>query len=192
VPLLCFFHSGLSTKLSGLLFTYLLLSILTDIASFVIVRGYHQSNLLLIHAWVFVEVLFILVIYLDLLLSRRGAAIGVLLLVLAYITIRLALPYDYNSSFALLSSCVILFLGIKYFGVLMDRQVEADLLSDCMFWINSAIVFYFGVSLFISVSEAYLIKANPVLTKFIWIFQLSANILFHFLLAAGIWKTRRA
>jgi hypothetical protein len=190
VPLACFFRVGLSSSILRILFLYLLVSLLTDVSSFVLVRGLHVSNVDLIHGFVFVEACLVASLYFELFRLRIAHLVWPVLLLCLIMGLALIFPRDFGGLFALCTSTVILLLGMRYFDTMLSDLNVPRLTEHDMFWINSGVVFYFGATLFISASETFVREANILLTRFVWLIQLFSNTLFHIILAIGIWKTK--
>jgi hypothetical protein len=83
-------------------------------------------------------------------------------------------------------------LAVLYFQSVF-RQLEIPFLPDhYFFWINSALLFYFGTTLFITLFEDVLRYSWQTTYYMLWPIQLISNTLRNIILSVGLWKTRTA
>ena len=87
-------------------------------------------------------------------------------------------------------SVIILTLCVYYFYTVI-AELSIPVLTDYyFFWVNSALLFYFGTNLFLSFFENYIRNLGDQPQASLWSIHLISGIIFNLLLALGIWKVR--
>jgi hypothetical protein len=180
---------GLSS-LWRILAWYLLIALMVDLASFVLVKGLHKGNFNLIYTFNFVEAFFIGWFFKELFGVNRGLIVWFFGLAVVELSLFSLFPRDFNSIFAVLVSITFLLFCVYYFYQLMDDLAVTFLIGFPWFWVVSGIAFYFGISLFVTASEHFVRNSNVIAGRFVWCAQLVANIVFHCMLAIGVWKIK--
>ena len=174
-----------------ILLSYLVLSALADGISYYIVSVLHTGNALIFHGFRIVEVLLLSAFYFE---EYKWGKTWCVLFLCIIASIRLALwsfiPEDDNFIFNILSKTLLTGFGIYYFLRLFDRLDVPNLFQHAFFWINCAILFYFGVTLLIGIFEIFIKEISGVIGRFLWAIQLLCNTFFYFILAVGLWKKK--
>lgn len=93
-----------------------------------------------------------------------------------------------SSTFLSLS---ILLLSLIFFFRRMETITSRNEIFDYLFWFNSALLFFFGTTIIITLFESYIRFDSPEIFIFIWPIQLCANILFNLLLLRGLWAMKK-
>lgn len=92
-------------------------------------------------------------------------------------------------SYVITLCCVLAFgYSLIYFDHLLHTSPASNLAKVPFFWINSAIMYYYGMNLFIFIFSTYIfenLKDNEILL--VWIFHNVNNIIKNILLAIGIY-----
>lgn len=92
-------------------------------------------------------------------------------------------------SYVITLCCVLAFgYSLIYFDHLLHTSPASNLAKFPFFWINSAIMYYYGMNLFIFIFSTYIfenLKDNEILV--VWIFHNVNNIIKNILLAIGIY-----
>lgn len=138
-----------------------------------------------------VEGLFIIWLYYTIFESTMLKHVLRILFIL-YLTLAVLVQLGYISYEVLSAteSLVILSLCVYYFYTVI-AELSIPVLTDYyFFWINSALLFYFGTNLFISFFENYIRYLGNQAQASLWSIHLISGIIFNLLLAMGIWKAR--
>lgn len=93
-------------------------------------------------------------------------------------------------TYLMLCSQAILYSLLLFSSLINDRQMK-DLTRSSEFWINAGMLFSFGTTMCLTLFENYIFEINTELMYYTWSIQLVANIIFHLVLARGIWLMRR-
>lgn len=99
----------------------------------------------------------------------------------------LFMPITFTS---VLSALIPLLLALVNFYFIATETRFEKLTSEPFFWINSAILIHFGVSLvsFISVEA---ILGYPMVQMYLWTILIVSNIIHNILFSIGVWQMRR-
>ena len=96
-----------------------------------------------------------------------------------------------NANTEAIRDIMMIVCSITYFFVLLKDLPQRNLLEHPMFWINSAILFYFSCTFMLSLSLDYLILIlNDNLIGY-WTFRNFLRTLFCIIICIGIWKARK-
>lgn len=88
------------------------------------------------------------------------------------------------------SICFILYSLFLFYYVLRNLLFE-NLLGTSVFWINSAILFYFAGSLFLFVFSSYILGREPLNHLLLWAtIHTFFNLVYNLFLGIGFWKMR--
>lgn len=93
-----------------------------------------------------------------------------------------------SSTFLSLS---VLLLSLIFFFRRMETITSRNEIFDYLFWFNSALLFFYGTTIIITLFESYIRFESPEIFIFIWPIQLCANILFNLLLVRGLWAMKK-
>ncbi|XOV69345.1 MAG: hypothetical protein ACFHU9_09185 [Fluviicola sp.] len=80
-------------------------------------------------------------------------------------------------------------LSVAYFYVLLAKAEVKRLYSYHLFWINSAVLIYFGLAFLVNV-YSYILAWNGSLSLMLWPVLMVSNILFNSILSIGVWKMK--
>ncbi len=96
------------------------------------------------------------------------------------------MPITYTS---VISALIPLFLTLINFYFIATEARFKRLLKEPFFWVNSAILIHFGVSLvsFISVEA---ILGYPVVQMYLWTILIISNIIHNILFSIGVWRMK--
>ncbi len=94
------------------------------------------------------------------------------------------------NNFYIYVEITILILSIVYFFVEFVRMKIPDLTKHFFFWINSALMIYFGSSFFLFLFES-IIRSDDYLFNYTWPIQLISTIIMNLVIIVGTWKTRQ-
>lgn len=112
-------------------------------------------------------------------------------LIAAYIDYRI---YGLNSAYNFSPSVeciVIIFYSFFFFYYTLKKLIFENLLATPVFWINTAILFYFSGNLILFIFSSYMAKIDIIKYGILWaIIHTFFNLLYNFLLSVGFWKTK--
>jgi len=88
--------------------------------------------------------------------------------------------------------CIILvFYSLFFFFYVLIILIFVVFLAMPIFWINTAVLFYFSGNLILFVFSNYLAKSDPLGYVVLWsVIHTFFNVLFNVVLSVGFWKTR--
>ena len=89
-------------------------------------------------------------------------------------------------------SIILLFTSIYYFYYILNNLQIPKLNRFYFFWINSAILIYFSMSLCLFLFSAYILQSDQSILRPLWIIHNISNICFNLLIAKGIWVKKQA
>ncbi|MFT5777745.1 MAG: hypothetical protein ACI837_000693 [Crocinitomicaceae bacterium] len=198
VPLLLFAFIGSwktgTRNLLRLLFCMVILEVVTEYICGYLSLNY-INNQIVIHLYTVIFTTLIFFLYRKLIKSRPILYVGLGLLIIFYITAGSEFIANYNGpntyAYSTLSLISIFFSVALFFQMINDLNIDS-FRSNGYFWINSAILFYFGTTFCLTLFESYVHLEHPDLLMQIWPIQLLSNIIFYFMLSRGIWLINRA
>lgn len=80
---------------------------------------------------------------------------------------------------------------ITLYYILHDTEYT-DILSTSKFWVISAVLLYFGGSVFVFISTNYIAKLSREMFDLIWAIHAFAVIIFCSVLSIGLWKAKES
>jgi len=100
----------------------------------------------------------------------------------------------YNEPDNILSSyeaCLFIILSLYFLYKEIKERSVPRLNEYYFFWLNSAILVYFGISFFVFLFSVLLEKSDLKIYNFFKAFSLMVNITYNILLTVSIWKIRK-
>lgn len=85
---------------------------------------------------------------------------------------------------------ICILLSLFYLIEQFIRLEIPDLTRHLFFWVNSALMIYFGVGYFLFIFEK-IIRSDEILFSYIWPIQIVSTILLNSIITYGAWKTRQ-
>lgn len=168
----------------------LIVSVIADVTGYILIRN-EVSNLVINNLYFLASFVILSLLYGQLLSGGRRAI---------YIFIAFTICFFAWDSFTqqsitgvqsyVITLCSVLAFGYSliYFDHLLHTSPASDLAKFPFFWINSAIMYYYGMNLFIFIFSTYIfenLKDNEILV--VWIFHNVNNTIKNVLLAIGIY-----
>jgi len=190
IPTLVLFYKRGFDRERILLLTYLISGLITEVVSLYFVKVMHVSNGAVFHAFTIIEISLVGTVYLyEFGIAQKHLFLGLIVLVRL---LCLPLPDLLETQiFAIISSVVLLTASVYYFYGIFDRLDIPILTQHWFFYINSAVIFYFGIS-FVYWTFFNQIQTSPIVVyKFLWSIKLCSNIIYHLILAKGLWIVPR-
>jgi len=169
----------------------LIVSVIADVTGYILIKN-EISNLVINNLYFLASFVILSLLYGQLL---KGGRIAI------YIFIALTICFFTWDSFTqqsitgvqsyVITLCSVLAFGYSliYFDHLLHTSPASDLAKFPFFWINSAIMYYYGMNLFIFIFSTYIfenLKDSEVLV--VWIFHNVNNTIKNGLLAVGIYN----
>jgi hypothetical protein len=188
VPLFLYFRVSVFNAQLRILLAYLLLSLVVELGSLWIILVLHTQNLHLLRAYSVIELLLLAYLYIYELRYQKLRILWPAGLLVFRFLLHFLLPEHEIRFFGLFSCLLMISLSCIYFYRILDTLEVPVLTRHYFFWINTAVLFYFGGTIFISVFENFIMSASIAVGSMLWIIQLICNIVFHLLLGMGIWK----
>ncbi len=102
--------------------------------------------------------------------------------------------YGLNSTYNFSPSveCIVLIIySFFFFYYALKNLIFENLISTPVFWINTAILFYFSGNLILFIFSNYMAKSDIVKYGMLWgVIHTFFNLLYNVLLSFGFWKTK--
>lgn len=179
--------------LSGLLLLLLSLELTTEISCKILsVLGIY--NYPIIHAYTVLNSFILFLLYSKLIRSQKLVIFNIVLvfsiIISGVIEITIA-PFAPNVITSILQGLLGVVLATSFFSQMINDPRIANLRLYPLFYMNSAVLFYFGTTICLRLFEFYIHFYSPEMKYFIWPFQLIANIIYHLILARSIWLMKR-
>lgn len=181
--------------LRNVLFMVVISSIFADILSLILAK-ISVNTYPISHIYILVIALLLLYLYAQMIVWKwiRPAILGMSLVILGtffYEAIILEGIYDANTYTNGITSITMVILSLLYFYSRLDLIQSKEELYNSYFWINCALLIYFGSTFFVTLFEEYVRNENPSLFDVTWPIQFIATIVFNLILAKGIWATTK-
>jgi hypothetical protein len=169
----------------------LLISAFAEISSFIIVKVLHGDNIFIYNLYTLLEIWTLGSVYGFEFFGKTGVHLWFFLL-LSFILVIDLIAGDFlseilNSTEPLLFCLLSIFYFYRYFNSLQFQR----LLDKYFFFLNLAVMFYFGITSLILMSEGYLRTTSFNISAALWIIHLIANICYHFIFTFSIWKSKQ-
>lgn len=199
VPIVLFFLvNGLNFKIEKsikYLIVYLLVSFLTDLFCATLFLG--RNNLTIIEIFAFVEIVFVLLIYMQFWMKINTAFqfkfVSVLIILFSFIAL---LPLNYLDDFKVyILACrelSIVLISVVYYFHLIDDVEFPVLTNNYRFWLSTAFFVYFSVFISIQLVKQYILDPNSSQSiKNLWMIHNFFHIVYNLLLALGIYQWKK-
>lgn len=196
VPLIvALFIKRVSTKLRRLFIFLFTFEFLVEITAKVL-SIYSVNNYFIAHIHTVIYAFILLLIGRELINSKR---VKFSIEICFYLLIIIAIwEFFYHHGYLqintysyLLLSILGIQISIFYLFQLINNINKVDVFSDLGFWISAALLIYFGTTVCLTLFDTYILVDSPEVLYYIWPIQLIANIIYHLILARGIWQMRQ-
>ncbi len=168
----------------------LIVSVIADVIGYILIKN-EISNLVINNLYFLASFVILSLLYARLLTGGRTAIyifIGLTVCFSAWDSLTQQSITGVQSYVITLCSVLAFGYSLIYFDHLLHTSPASDLTKFPFFWINSAIMYYYGMNLFIFIFSTYIfenLKDNEILV--VWIFHNVNNIIKNILLAIGIY-----
>lgn len=195
VPILCaVFRFKNMGRTLFVLFIVLILGAFTEILSRFFsnlnLEGYNVTQ----NGYTWAETILFLLMYRSVFQNTKIKATVLLIVILAvlYLLFTIVTTNFQKLNFILnpLECVLMISLSLYYFYSLFAVPQSELLQNNPMFWINTAILYYFSTSLFIFLFKGYLSHCEINTFRRVLSLHLFANIIQNLLFAVAIWKTK--
>jgi hypothetical protein len=169
----------------------LIVSLIADVTGYVLIKN-EISNLVINNLYFLASFVVLSLLYARLLSGGRTAIyifIAAAICFFAWDSLTQQSITGVQSYIITLCSVLALAYSLIYFDHLLHTSPASDLAKFPFFWINSAIMYYYGMNLFIFIFSTYIfenLKDNEILI--VWIFHNVNNTIKNTLLAIGIYN----
>lgn len=114
-----------------------------------------------------------------------------LFLIGAYIDSRVNGLNTVNNFSAAVESIILIFYSLFFFYYVLKNLVFENLLATPVFWLNTAILFYFSGNLILFVFSNHMERIDSIKYGILWsVIHTFFNVLYNVFLSLGFWKTR--
>jgi hypothetical protein len=182
-------------KILSALFLYILLSIVTEIVNMIVSRIIHNNNPI-VHIYTILAFLILAFLYKDM-LNMKMINKYFYWFVLPYCCLSFYYSFfvvgllNVNVLTYLILSITLIFISSYYFYRVYIEMTIHNLFNNALFWINSAFLFYFSSTFYLSLFEEIIQTIDSNLFYYTWPIQLVATIIFNVILSKGIWLMRK-
>lgn len=195
IPLFVIFfrYKNISIELLPILIL-LLVSIVVEIINFTFVIN-SKNNFLILRVYTVFEVFLLLSFYFLFFKNLRKIFIYIIvfsiLLIVEYVDYRINGLSNFDNYSTSFESLLFSFLALWSFFYLIKHSIYKEPFNEPFFWMNTAILIYFGGNLILFVFNNYLLQHKSAGHLAIWGIHSFLNILYNCLIAVAFWKTRR-
>lgn len=197
VPFVFLFIRGEKTPevLRNVLFMVIVCSLIADMLSLILAK-YSINNYPVFHFYTLVSGFLLLYLYRRIIhwswIHYLTISIGVMIVaVFSYeVWLREGI-YHVNTYTSAMTSISMVSLSLLYFYSRLDLIQSKEELYNSYFWVNCALLIYFGSTFFVTLFEEYVRNEKPSLFAVTWPIQFIATIVFNLILAKGIWATTK-
>lgn len=197
VPLTCLLIRGNKTidVLRNVLYVVVLTAIIADTLSLILAK-LSINNYPVSHVYVLITGLLLIFLYAHMINWKwiRTAIItmsAIILTTFLYEVLVLKHMNVANTYTNGVTSILMVILSLLYFYSRLDLIKTRSDLYNSYFWVNCAILIYFGSTFFVTLFEQYVRNENPDLFAVTWTIQFIATIIFNLILAKGVWATTK-
>lgn len=146
-----------------LIILFLIVSGIAGMTSIVLVRVYSASSFLLFHIYTLLEFILLSLLYRSVLRSdifRKATVLGIVAFtIFKFLDVLAITGINKVDTLAMtIESVVMILFSILYFGQMIQKR-EGQIIMFPMFWINTAILFYFSGCFFLFLFSAYISKS---------------------------------
>lgn len=177
-----------------LIFILVLISMITELISFMIVKYLNISNILLYNTHTLFEISLISAFYYKFLDKKKIKSIILIIcsLFVIFLIFELAVQSKniMNEVPLTFESTYIIILTFLTFHQVLQKQVYKNIIDDPIFWFNSAFLIYFSGNLFIHLFSNFLHEFAQKAFYEIWGVHSVLNIILYTLISIGFWKTK--
>lgn len=96
-----------------------------------------------------------------------------------------------SSIISILTTSLPILFSIYYFYYLLSQLTIPSLFKNPIYWINSAVIIYHGMSFFAYISLGYIIDHDLGNFNTIWAVMILSNVIHNILYTIGIWQLKR-
>lgn len=189
---LLIFSSKSKVLMTKLLLFYLIIGIIAEISIEMILNYGIATNIPIVLYTILVTPLLLLIYYSQIKQKRIRQLIlilsaGLLPLELVWFVKNFQMIMADIFYLPLIITCIM--LSLVYLFEQFKRLEIPDLTKHFFFWVNSALMIYFGMGYFLYIFEN-IIRSDEVLFAYTWPIQLISTIIMNLVIAFGAWKTR--
>ena len=195
ILLLFFINGNYSTKIKVSLLVILFSSLISDVVCLVLSYNGINNNFV-IHYYTLIAGLSFLFYYKSV-INKKWMKYFFWISSISFVLVNLLESYWYSDiytsntiAFSSLSVLLIV-LALLFFFFRMNVIQSRDEIFDYLFWVNSAVLIYFGSTIILTLFEDMIINIPQEIYNSIWIIQLIASLAFVFMISKGIWTARK-
>ncbi len=176
------------------LFYLIFADLLSEITSYYFYK-YNLNNLFIFRSYTIIQFTLLSIFYVKVLSPSKitGYIKGFIFVFFAVAVLDLYLHGIKTMDDLSLSTASILLIlySLFTFFQIMQNQAHLNILSEPLFWFNTAVLIYFSGGLFLFIFNTYVFKHSTKMHNELWGSVNSVlNIIFNLLLATGFWKTK--
>lgn len=195
ILLLFFINGNYSTKIKVSLLVILFSSLISDVVCLVLSYNGINNNFV-IHYYTLIAGLSFLFYYKSV-INKKWMKYFFWISSISFILVNFLESFWYSDiytantiAFSSLSVLLIV-LALLFFFYRMNVIQSRDEIFDYLFWVNSAVLIYFGSTIILTLFEDMIINIPQEIYNSIWIIQLIASLAFVFMISKGIWTARK-
>jgi hypothetical protein len=158
--------------------------------------SHNTSTVLLFNSYYVVSFALLAFFYFSVLQEKMGrttVTIGIVVYLIAFVLLTVSYqPFtEYQTFVWTLTGMIVLVLSVYYFLHIFGMHTPMN--NSALLWINSGILYYFSLNLFLFVMSSYVLtKLEPQISLLIWSFHNINNILKNVLIGFGITSYTRS
>lgn len=179
----------------SVLFILLIVSIITEIYSFLTINYYKKTNISLYNYYILIQGAIICTSYYysskHKLLKIASSILGIVYFFTGSALIFNSQNQSLNSVAFTFESIIVIILSLITFYLQLKHLEATNILAYPTFWFNSALILYFTGNLFLHIFSSFLQEHALYAFYELWgLWHSLLNILFYSLISIGFWKTK--
>ena len=169
-------------------------SIVIEIISYIMIKYFALSNLLIYNIHTILELFLISAFYYKNLegIKLKKSIIIFYLFFLTYqiIELKIKSKNSLNEVSLIFESLYVIVFTILTFYQILHKKFQKNLFDSSIFWFNSAFLIYFSGNLFIYLFSSFLNNYYKIVFHEMWGYHSILSIILYSLISIGFWKTK--
>lgn len=180
-------------RIHWFIFTFLIISLLFDISTRIAIKWLHlESNLSIFSLYVFVEFLFLGILYNHFFPTKKSKLLryatfvgGGIIFLLMLSNLAPIVPSQYQLYEGLVANFFCLFFGLFFIYKLLVDDLQS---SSQIKGLNSIVIMYAGIQFFMALTINFMVNMEVELVTAFWGIRLLAILLFYSKLSSILWQ----
>ena len=182
------------TKDLKIIWLFLTIGLITDLASEILTFYFKLSNLEIYNIYIILETLLISFFYYLILPNKisRFLIFSIILFFLIYSIYNVSFnpAKSLDGIILTIESTSIILFSVITFNEFLKNSIYSNILASPIFWINSGFLIFFSGNLFLHIFSNFLQVYELNAFFELWVFHSVFNIILYILISIGFWKSK--